>query len=145
MKSTNSHAFEFANFPATRVAWPNHQAELMGANGGLGAAAFTSVIVGVVDAAMDYMRPRIKNALASAPGLRAYQQVEWAYAEQEAWLIGQAWGRRRPLPGNRRRPPGTAPGQRKAWPASPRIAWAACANCPAWRLHPLLAPFRVVR
>ena len=91
MKSTNSHAFEFANFPATRVAWPNHQAELMGANGGLGAAAFTSVIVGVVDAAMDYVRPRIKNALASAPGLRAYQQVEWAYAEQEAWLIGQAW------------------------------------------------------
>jgi len=91
MKSTNSHAFEFADFPATRVAWPNHQAELMGANGGLGAAAFLSVIVGVVDAAMDYVRPRIKNGMASEPGLRAYQQVEWAHAEQEAWLIGQAW------------------------------------------------------
>ena len=91
MKSTNSHAFEFANFPATRVAWPNHQAELMGANGGLGAAAFLSVIVGVVDAAMDYVRPRIKSGLASDAGLRAFQQVEWAHAEQEAWLIGQAW------------------------------------------------------
>ena len=63
----------------------------MGANGGLGAAAFTSVVVGVVDAAMDYVRPRIKNGMASDPGLRAYQQVEWAHAEQEAWLIGQAW------------------------------------------------------
>ncbi len=91
MKSTNSHAFEFSQFPATRVAWPNHQAELMGANGGLGAAAFTSVIVGVVDAAMDHVRPRIKNGMASDPGLRAFQQVEWAHAEQEAWLIGQAW------------------------------------------------------
>ena len=91
MKSTNSHAFEFANFPATRVAWPNHQAELMGANGGLGAAAFLSVIVGVVDAAMDYVRPRMKNGMSSEPGLRAFQQVEWAHAEQEAWLIGQAW------------------------------------------------------
>ena len=40
---------------------------------------------------MDYVRPRMKNGMASEPGLRAFQQVEWAHAEQEAWLIGQAW------------------------------------------------------
>ena len=49
MTSTNSHAFEFQDFPATRVAWPGHQKELMKANAGLGGIVFTSVIVGVVD------------------------------------------------------------------------------------------------
>ncbi|HZA22904.1 MAG TPA: acyl-CoA dehydrogenase family protein, partial [Dehalococcoidia bacterium] len=91
MMSTNSHAFEFKDFPATRVAWPGHQSELMAANGGLGSAAFTSVIVGVVDAAMDYVRQRLKGGLAQGNSLRAFQQVEWTLAEQEAWLIDQAW------------------------------------------------------
>jgi hypothetical protein len=91
MMSTNSHAFEFKDFPATRVAWPGHQSELMAANGGLGNAAFTSVIVGVVDAAMDYVRQRLKGGLAQGNSLRAFQQVEWTLAEQEAWLIDQAW------------------------------------------------------
>ncbi|MBM3222671.1 MAG: acyl-CoA dehydrogenase [Candidatus Tectomicrobia bacterium] len=91
MSSTNSHAFEFTNFPATRVAWPGHRAELMEANGGLGGMAFTSVITGVVDAAMAYTRQRLKDTLGQGGALRALQQVEWANAEQEAWLIQQAW------------------------------------------------------
>ena len=44
MRSTNSHAFEFTNYPATRIAWPGHQPELMAANNGLGGLSFTSVI-----------------------------------------------------------------------------------------------------
>jgi len=52
---------EFANFPATRVAWPGHRAELMEANGALG-HAFTSVVTGVVDAAMTYTRQRLQRA-----------------------------------------------------------------------------------
>ncbi len=91
MSSTNSHAFEFTNFPATRVAWPGHRGELMEANGGLGAMAFTSVITGVVDAAMAYTRVQLKGTLSKGSTLRALQQVEWAAAEQEAWLIEQAW------------------------------------------------------
>ena len=91
MSSTNSHAFEFTNFPATRVAWPGHRAELMEANGGLGGMAFTSVVTGVVDAAMAYTRQRLKGQRSQGSTLRAFQQVEWAAAEQEAWLIGQAW------------------------------------------------------
>jgi alkylation response protein AidB-like acyl-CoA dehydrogenase len=91
MRATNSHAFEFKNFPATRVAWPGHQPELMAANGGLGGMAFTSVITGVVDAAMDYTRRRLKGSMSQGSGLRAFQQVEWTLAEQEAWLIDQAW------------------------------------------------------
>jgi hypothetical protein len=91
MMSTNSHAFEFKDFPATRAAWPGHQTELMAANGGLGSAAFTAVIVGVVDAAMGYVRQRLKGSINQGSSLRAFQQVEWTLAEQEAWLIDQAW------------------------------------------------------
>ncbi len=91
MMSTNSHAFEFTDFPATRVAWPGHQAELMAANGGLGSMAFTSVITGVVDAAMAYTRQRLQSSIHQGSTIRAFQQVEWTLAEQEAWLIDQAW------------------------------------------------------
>ena len=91
MMSTNSHAFEFVDFPATRVAWPGHQADFMAANSGLGGLSFTSVIVGVVDAAMEYTRQRLKTSTSQGSALRAFQQVEWTLAEQEAWLIEQAW------------------------------------------------------
>lgn len=91
MMSTNSHAFEFKDFPATRVAWPGHQAELMASNAGLGGISFTSVTVGVVDAAMAYTRQRLKEGMSRGSALRAFQQVEWTLAEQEAWLIEQAY------------------------------------------------------
>jgi alkylation response protein AidB-like acyl-CoA dehydrogenase len=63
----------------------------MEANGGLGGMAFTSVVTGVVDAAMAYTQQRLKGQLSQGSTLRAFQQVEWAAAQQEAWLIGQAW------------------------------------------------------
>jgi alkylation response protein AidB-like acyl-CoA dehydrogenase len=91
MRATNSHAFAFTNFPATRVAWPGHQDDLMASNAGLGSMAFTSVITGVVDAAMAYTRERLQGQISRGNALRAFQQVEWTMAEQEAWLIEQAW------------------------------------------------------
>jgi len=91
MMSTNSHAFEFKDYPATRVAWPGHQAELMAANSGLGGMSFTSVITGVVDAAMSYTRQRLKESRSQGSALRAFVQVEWTMAEQEAFLIDRAW------------------------------------------------------
>lgn len=91
MRATNSHAFEFTNFPATRVAWPGHRQELLEANGGLGGMAFTSVITGVVDAAMAYTRQRLRGTISQGSTVRAFQHVEWTLAEQEAWLIEQAW------------------------------------------------------
>jgi alkylation response protein AidB-like acyl-CoA dehydrogenase len=63
----------------------------MAANSGLGGMSFTSVIVGVVDAAMDYTRQRLKEARSQGSKLRAFQQVEWTMAEQEAFLIDRAW------------------------------------------------------
>ena len=91
MMSTNSHAFEFENFPATRVAWPGHQAELMAANSGVGGMSWCSVIAGIVDAAMDYTRERLRETRTQGSTVRAYQQTEWTVAEQEAFLIDRAW------------------------------------------------------
>ena len=91
MMSTNSHAFEFKDFPATRVAWPGHQAELMAANSGLGGMSWSSCIAGVVDAAMDYTRQRLRQARIQGSNLRAFVQVEWTRAEQDAFLIERAW------------------------------------------------------
>tara|TARA_B100001175_G_C19166440_1_gene475371 strand:- start:122 stop:643 length:522 start_codon:yes stop_codon:yes gene_type:complete len=90
MRSTNSHAFTFTNFPATRIAWPGHSAELMASNGGLGPVAFTSVITGVVDSAMAHCRENLQKILATSPKLKAFQEVHWTQAEQEYWLINQA-------------------------------------------------------
>jgi hypothetical protein len=53
--------------------------------------AFTSVITGVVDASMAYTWQRLRRSLSQGSTARAFQQVEWAAAEQEAWLIEQAW------------------------------------------------------
>ena len=91
MRSTNSHAFEFRDFPATRIAWPEHREELMAANGGLGGMAFASVIAGIVEAAMAFSRERLRGSISHGSDVRAFQRVEWSLAEQEAWLIDQAW------------------------------------------------------
>ncbi len=91
MRSTNSHAFEFKDFPATRVAWPGHQRELMERSGALGSLAFTAVAVGVVDAAMEYARRRLRGSTPQGSSLRSFQKVEWTQAEQEEWLIEQAF------------------------------------------------------
>lgn len=91
MMSTNSHAFEFKDFPATRVAWPGHQSEIMAASSGLGGMSWCSVIAGIVDAAMDYTRQRLRETRRQGNSLRSFQQVEWTMAEQEAFLIDRAW------------------------------------------------------
>jgi alkylation response protein AidB-like acyl-CoA dehydrogenase len=91
MKSTNSHAFEFNNFPATRVAWPGHQSEIIAATRGLGGMSWCSVVAGVVDLAIDYTREQLQTMRSKGSNLRAYEQVEWARAEQEVFLIERAW------------------------------------------------------
>ena len=39
---------------------------------------------------MAYTRQRLRGQRSQGSTLRAFQQVEWGAAEQEAWLIGQA-------------------------------------------------------
>ena len=88
MIATQSHAMRFENFPATRCGWPgNIRALAQGANGFIG-CAFTAVIVGIVETALEAARQQLEKRHAS---LNAFEQVEWTRAEMEGWLIQQAY------------------------------------------------------
>lgn len=75
MAATQSHAVRLHDAPATRLAWCGTLPELQLANGGFVLALFTSVVLGVVDAAVQeadrVLTPRRDS-------LRPYEQLEWA-------------------------------------------------------------------
>lgn len=88
MTATQSHSMLFQEFSAVRAAWPGRLQEILRAAGPYVACSFASVIVGIVDVAMEtaqqQLRPRHET-------LRPFEQVEWSRAELEAWLIQQAY------------------------------------------------------
>ena len=88
MAATQSHAMTFRDFPATRCAWPAGVMTLMEATGGFIACCFTAVVVGVVEIAVETARVQIARR---RDALRAFERVEWARVETEAWLIQQAY------------------------------------------------------
>ena len=87
MIATQSHAFEFNGFPAVRFAWPGNLQGITGAAGALVSTLFTAVIVGVVENAVEQAREALRKRKALSP----YEQIEWVRAENEAWLIAQAF------------------------------------------------------
>jgi alkylation response protein AidB-like acyl-CoA dehydrogenase len=88
MTATQSHAMTFDGFPAVRYAWPGHLQEVLAAAAPVVAALFTSVVVGIVQTAVDTARTQLA---AKQDELRPYEAVEWAQAELEAWLVDQAY------------------------------------------------------
>lgn len=88
MGATQSHAFEFTGFPAVRFAWPGNLLGVTEAVGAFVSTLFSAVIVGVVENAIDQAREALRKRKAS---LRPYEQVEWVRAENDAWLIAQAF------------------------------------------------------
>jgi alkylation response protein AidB-like acyl-CoA dehydrogenase len=88
MAATQSHALQFADFPATRMAWPGHLSHLMEAAGGHNQCLFTAVMVGIVETALEAARRQVARR---RDALRAYERVEWTRAEQEGWLVQQAY------------------------------------------------------
>jgi alkylation response protein AidB-like acyl-CoA dehydrogenase len=88
MAATQSHAFSFNEYPVTRAAWPGQFARLGEAAGGFGQCAFTAVIVGVAEIALETARQQVTRRRDT---LRAYERVEWSKAELEGWLIQQAY------------------------------------------------------
>lgn len=88
MAATQSHAFEFDGFPATRFAWPGHLRGMTTAAGAFVGACFTAVVTGVAETAMDTAERQLARRRAS---LRPFEQVEWTNARMEGWLIQQAY------------------------------------------------------
>ena len=88
MGATQSHAFEFTDFPAVRFGWPGNLLKISEAAGAFVGTLFSAVIVGVVETAMVQARAMVSKRKTS---LRPYEQVEWVRAENDAWLIAQAF------------------------------------------------------
>ena len=88
MRATQSHAMRLESAPSVRMAWNGPFASLTAAAGPLVATLFTSVILGVLDEAIAVARAQIRER---AAGLRAYERVEWTYAEKDHWLAVQAY------------------------------------------------------
>lgn len=91
MASTNSHAFVFDDYPATRMAWPGSWREVMEGSGGAGALVNVAPFVGIVDAAMRYMREEFVRRDQRPETFRAFERIEWTEAHREAWLVHCAY------------------------------------------------------
>jgi alkylation response protein AidB-like acyl-CoA dehydrogenase len=88
MIATQSHAMAFEDFPASRASWPGSLTDLILPAGPYVSCSFTAVIAGIVDAAMEAARQQLGSR---RDALRPYEQVEWSRAENEAWLVSQAF------------------------------------------------------
>ncbi len=88
MTATQSHAFQFEDFPASRFAWSGAWRAITEANGTFIGCAFTAVIVGIVQTALEAARRQVQPR---ADSLREYERLEWARADLEGWLINQAY------------------------------------------------------
>jgi alkylation response protein AidB-like acyl-CoA dehydrogenase len=88
MAATQSHAFRFESFPATRFAWPGGMLAMQAASGSFIGCCFTAVIVGIVETALATARQQLERR---RQALRPYEQVEWSRAELEGWLVEQSF------------------------------------------------------
>ena len=88
MTATQSHGMTFTDFPAYRAAWPGGREQILELSAGSVACMFTSVIVGVVETAVETATEQLAR---KRDALSAYQQVEWSNVEIESWLIRQAY------------------------------------------------------
>ncbi len=88
MTATQSHGMLFEEFPAQRVAWPGNWRGISGAAGPFVGVLFTAVVVGIVEEAMATAAAQLAKR---SDSLGPYERVEWVRAEQEAWLLRQAY------------------------------------------------------
>jgi alkylation response protein AidB-like acyl-CoA dehydrogenase len=88
MCATQSHAVSFDAVPVVRSAWPGHLLDLIAGAAPFIGTLFTAVVLGIVDEAVSTARAQLAPRRDS---LRAYEQVEWAQAELEAWTMAQAY------------------------------------------------------
>jgi alkylation response protein AidB-like acyl-CoA dehydrogenase len=88
MVATQSHAMAFDGFPVQRLAWPAHLEEVIGAAAPFVGSAFTAVIVGIVDVAVETARSQLA---AQRDEMRAFERVEWARAERDGWAVDQLY------------------------------------------------------
>lgn len=85
MAATQSHAFEFEDFPVIRSALPS---ALRGPESPFFLCAYIAVVLGVVENAIEAAREELERR---GEDSHAYEQVEWTNAGLDAWLMAQAF------------------------------------------------------
>jgi len=88
MTATQSHSLKFISLDAERVAWPGQITKLLGSQRGAISCMFTAVIVGIIDAAVQEAKEKLKP---SRKSMGAYEQIEWTRALKDQWLLNQAF------------------------------------------------------
>lgn len=73
------------------MAWPGHWREVMEGTGGSGTLTNVAPFVGIVDAAMHYMREEFARRGHRPEDFCAFERIEWASAHRETWLLYQAY------------------------------------------------------
>lgn len=91
MPATNSHAFTFQNFPATRMAWPGSWRGPYEGTGGAGSLGLTAPFLGIIDAALRHMRDEFARRGQRPETFKAFDKLEWTHAHREAALIYQCY------------------------------------------------------
>lgn len=85
MKATQSHASMLDGVVGEIWAWPGSIVAGSPTAGALGLGLFCGVVLSVVDVAMDEARRRLTGR-----DLRPYEDVAWAQAEVDHWMLTQA-------------------------------------------------------
>ena len=89
MPATNSHAFTFKDFPATKMARPGSWRDASDGSGGIGGLSMTAPFLGIIDAAMRHMRDEFLRR-DQRPD-KAFDKIEWTHAHREVALIYQSY------------------------------------------------------
>jgi alkylation response protein AidB-like acyl-CoA dehydrogenase len=88
MIATQSHALAFTDFPVVRRALDGAGEAIRRLAGPAVLCCFTSVIVGIVEVALE----RARSQMAKKRGtMSAFEQVEWSNVEIEVWQAQQAY------------------------------------------------------
>lgn len=88
MAATQSHAMRLDRAPAVRLAYDGPLTDITGGAGAFIATLFTSVILGVVDEAIDVAKQQLRP---KRDVMRPFEQVEWTRAVNDHWLAVQAY------------------------------------------------------
>lgn len=88
MSSTQSHAFRFENFPATKAASREVLTRVAPIGSQISNMLFAGVVLGVADNAMVFARGKLDG---KEDGMRAFEKTEWVRYQNELWLAEQAY------------------------------------------------------
>ena len=88
MGATQSHAFRFDHYPATKAASSEVLMRVAPISTQLSNMLFTGVVLGITDNALAFARSKLAGKEAT---MRSFERVEWTRCQNELWLAEQAF------------------------------------------------------